>query len=191
MVRSEWAEAVIAYRSLGKSNYHFAATAQAYVRDHQSVEAMCFDVTGFFDNIDHKRLKRRLKWLLGVNELPDDWHRVLRAVTRHSHVRKSDLKAHPVFGQRLKQRGADRPLATVKELKAAGIPIICNGTGIGVPQGTPISASLSNLFLVDFDMAMKALADQHGHFTNDILMTSLSSVNPTRPTALPQPWKRH
>ncbi|MBN9146100.1 MULTISPECIES: reverse transcriptase domain-containing protein [unclassified Novosphingobium] len=168
------AEAVIAYRSLGKSNYHFAATAQAYVRDHQSVEAMCFDVTGFFDNIDHKRLKRRLKWLLGVNELPDDWHRVLRAVTRHSHVRKSDLKVHPVFGQRLKQRGADRPLATVKELKAAGIPIICNGTGIGVPQGTPISASLSNLFLVDFDMAMKALADQHGalyqRYSDDILI---------------------
>ncbi len=66
-------ETVIAYRSLKKSNYHFAATAQGYVRDHDTIEAMCFDVTGFFDNIDHKRLKRRLKWLLGVNELPDDW----------------------------------------------------------------------------------------------------------------------
>jgi hypothetical protein len=167
-------EAVIAYRSLGKSNYHFAATAQAYVREHQSVEAMCFDVTGFFDNIDHKRLKRRLKWLLGVDELADDWHRVLRAVTRYSHVRKSDLKAHPVFGQRLKQRGADRPLATVKELKAAAIPIDVNATGIGVPQGTPISASLSNLYLADFDLAMKALADQHGalyqRYSDDILI---------------------
>ena len=167
-------EAVIAYRSLGQSNYHFAATAQAYVREHQSVEAMCFDVTGFFDNIDHKRLKRRLKWLLGVDELADDWHRVLRAVTRYSHIRKSDLKAHPVFGQRLKQRGADRPLATVKELKATGIPIDVNATGIGVPQGTPISASLSNLYLADFDLAIKALADQHGalyqRYSDDILI---------------------
>lgn len=167
-------EAVIAYRSLGQSNYHFAATAQAYVRDHQSVEAMCFDVTGFFDNIDHKRLKRRLKWLLGVDELADDWHRVLRAVTRYSHVRKSDLKAHPVFGQRLKQRSADRPLATVKELKTAGIAIRPNPNTYGVPQGTPISASLSNLYLADFDLAMKALADNHGalyqRYSDDILI---------------------
>ncbi|CDO36125.1 reverse transcriptase domain-containing protein [Novosphingobium sp. KN65.2] len=167
-------EAVIAYRSLRKSNYHFAATAQAYVRNHDSVEAMCFDVTGFFDNIDHKRLKQRLKWLLAVDELPDDWHRVLRSVTRYSHVRKADLKAHPVFGLRLKQRGADRPIATVKELKAGGIRIHTNGKGIGVPQGTPISASLSNLYMADFDLAMKALADQHGalyqRYSDDILI---------------------
>lgn len=167
-------EAVIAYRSLGKSNYNFAATAQAYVREHQSVEAMCFDVTGFFDNIDHDRLKRRLKWLLGVDELPDDWHRVLRSVTRYSHVRKADLKAHPVFGPRLKQRGADRPLATVKELKAAAIKIRPNPNSYGVPQGTPISAALSNLYLVDFDLMMKALADQHGalyqRYSDDILI---------------------
>lgn len=167
-------EAVIAYRSLGQSNYHFAATAQAFVRDRHSVEAMCFDVTGFFDNIDHKRLKQRLKWLLGIDELPDDWHRVLRAVTRYNHVRKSDLKTHPVFGQRLKIRGADRPFATVKELKEAGIAIRPNPNAYGVPQGTPISASLSNLFLVDFDMAVKALADQHGalyqRYSDDILI---------------------
>ena len=171
---NELHEAVIAYRSLRKSNYHFASTAQAYVRDHDSVEAMCFDVTGFFDNIDHKRLKQRLKWLLAVDELPDDWHRVLRSVTRYSHVRKADLKAHPVFGLRLKKRRADRPIATVKELKAAGIPIQTNGTGIGVPQGTPISASLSNLYMADFDLAMKALADHHGalyqRYSDDILI---------------------
>lgn len=167
-------EAVIAYRSLGKSNYNFAATAQAYVREHQSVEAMCFDVTGFFDNIDHGRLKRRLKWLLGVDELPDDWHRVLRSVTRYSHVRKADLKAHPVFGPRLKQRSADRPLATVKELKAAAIEIRPNPNSYGIPQGTPISAALSNLYLIDFDLTMKALADQHGalyqRYSDDILI---------------------
>lgn len=167
-------EVVIAYRSLGKSNYHFSAIAQDYVRAHHTVEAMCFDVTGFFDNIDHKRLKRRLKWLLGIDDLPDDWHRVLRSVTRYSHVSKADLKAHPVFGKRLKQRGADRPLATIKELKAAGIPVHTNSAGIGVPQGTPISASLSNLYMVDFDTAMKALADEHSalyqRYSDDILI---------------------
>ena len=167
-------DAVIAYRSLGKSNYHFASVAQAYVRDNEAVEAMCFDVTGFFDHIDHAKLKRRLKWLLGVDELSDDWHRVLRSVTRYSHVRKADLKAHPVFAPRLKQRGADRPLATVKEMKAAGIPIISNPNNYGVPQGTPISASLSNLYMAGFDAAIKALADERGalyqRYSDDILI---------------------
>jgi len=167
-------EAVTAYRSLRKSNYHFALTAQDYVRGHLSVEAMCFDVAGFFDHIDHRKLKQRLKWLLAVDELPIDWHRVLRSVTRYSHVRKSDLKAHPVFEKRLKQRGADRPLATVKELKAAGIAIRPNPNNYGVPQGTPISASLSNLYLVEFDLAIKALAEQYGalyqRYSDDILI---------------------
>ena len=84
------------------------------------------------------------------------------------------MKAHPVFGPRLKQRGADRPLATVKELNAASIPIHTNLTGVGVPQGTPISASLSNLYMLDFDVTMKALADQHGtlyqRYSDDILI---------------------
>ncbi len=167
-------EAVIAYRSLGKSNYHFAATAQAFVRGHEAVEAMCFDVTGFFDNIDHQRLKQKLKWLLDVHELPEDWYRVLRTVTRYNSVQKADLKAHPVFSQRMKQHGAARPLATVKELKAQGIAVRPNPNTFGVPQGTPISAALSNLYLAHFDLTMKARVDECGalyqRYSDDILI---------------------
>jgi RNA-directed DNA polymerase len=170
-------DAVIAYRSLGKSNYHFAAIAQEFVHQHQVVEAMCFDVTGFFDNMEHRRLKQRLKWILGVDELPVDWHRVFRAVTRHSSVKRDDLKNHPVFAQRLTRRGAERPLATMRELNAAGIPIQTNLSGVGVPQGTPISATLSNLYLADFDKKMKALADMRGalyqRYSDDILVICL------------------
>jgi hypothetical protein len=167
-------QSVIANRALGKSNYHFAETAQAFVRQRGAVEAMCFDVTGFFDNIEHKRLKQRLKWLLETDELSSDWHGVFRAVTKYSAVRRADLNDHPVFSKRMKQRSSQRPIATVKELKAAGIPIAVNKTGIGVPQGTPISASLSNLYLVDFDLAMKRLADEKGalyqRYSDDILI---------------------
>jgi RNA-directed DNA polymerase len=167
-------EAVVAYRSLGKSNYHFASTAQEFVRQHQVVEAMCFDVTGFFDNIEHKRLKKRLKAILGVSELDQDWHRVFRAVSRYSFVKKEDLQGHPVFGIRMKQQSASRPIATVREMNAAGIPIHINRSGVGVPQGTPISASLSNLYLADFDKLVKGLADKFGalyqRYSDDILI---------------------
>lgn len=170
-------DAVIAYRSLGKSNYHFAAIAQAFVQQHPVLEAMCFDVTGFFDNIEHRRLKKRLKWILGVSELSEDWHRVFRAVTKCSSVKREDLKKHSDFAQRMNQRGADRPLATIREMNAAGIPIQINTTGVGVPQGTPISASLSNLYLADFDKMVKALAEKRGalyqRYSDDILVICL------------------
>lgn len=170
-------DAVIAYRSLGKSNYHFAEIAQAFVRQHPFVEAMCFDVTGFFDNIEHGRLKRRLKSILGVEELPVDWYRVFRAASRYSSVKRGDLENHPLFEKRMKQRSAERPLATIQELKEEGIPIQMNKTGIGVPQGTPISASFSNLYLVDFDRMMKARADEVGalyqRYSDDILVICL------------------
>lgn len=58
-------DAVIAYRSLGKSNYNFAAKALEFAKANAPCVALCFDVTGFFDNIDHKILKRTLGTALG------------------------------------------------------------------------------------------------------------------------------
>lgn len=52
---------------------------------------LCFDITGFFDNLDHAILKRRLKELLGVTELPPDWYAVFRHVTRFSRVERRAL----------------------------------------------------------------------------------------------------
>jgi hypothetical protein len=59
-------ECVVAYRSLSKSNYHFAEQVQRYVQSQNAVTAMCFDVSGFFDNLRHNQLKERLRWILIV-----------------------------------------------------------------------------------------------------------------------------
>jgi hypothetical protein len=169
-------DTVIAYRSLGRSNYHFAKRVEDFVRAHPSLTVMCFDVTGFFDNLDHKRLKERLKWVLGCDELSDDWYAVLRAVTRYRYILLEEIKKHDHLAKRLKERKR-HPLATISELKALGAPIEKNPKTVGIPQGTPISASLSNLYMAEFDAEMQAEAAKRGalyqRYSDDILVACL------------------
>lgn len=171
---------VIAYRALGKGNYHFAAEALAFAKANGPVTILAFDVTGFFDNLDHRLLKARLKRILDVMELPPDWYKVFRQMTRFSFVDSDELRASPMFGPRLKLRTGD-PIATIGELKAAGISFHTN-PGIkakpdrnrGIPQGTPISAAFSNLYMIEFDAAASLFCDRIGAFyrrySDDILV---------------------
>lgn len=169
---------VIAYRALGQANYDFAAEAMAFAQAAAPVVILAFDITSFFDTLDHCLLKRRLKSLLGVHELADDWHKVFRFITKFHYVDLKELKAHPRFGQRLKERSRDR-IASVEELKAEGItfhanPELAKGYRRGIPQGTPISATASNLYMIEFDAAARACCDEVGAFyrrySDDILI---------------------
>lgn len=166
-------DTVIAYRSLGQSNYHFAKRVEDFVRSHPSLTVMCFDVSGFFDNLDHKRLRLRLKDILKCQELAEDWFAVLRATTRYHFVNLLELKKHDQLALRLKDRKR-HPLATIAAVKALGVPIEKNTKAVGIPQGTPISASFSNLYMMAFDLEMEAEASKRGalyqRYSDDILI---------------------
>jgi len=167
-------EHVIAYRKLGKANYDFASEALEFAKAQSPVMIVALDITKFFDTLDHGLMKARLKGLLGVNELPTDWYQVYRAATRYHSIELADLEKHPDFGERLKRR-EPRPIATIAEIKDTGIAISPNPTpGRGIPQGTPISAALSNLYMIDFDQAVRDLCARIGAFyrrySDDILV---------------------
>ncbi|MEY4708272.1 MAG: hypothetical protein RJB58_1995, partial [Pseudomonadota bacterium] len=144
---------VVAYRSLGKANYNFAATARASANALAPCVVLCFDISGFFNHIDHKLLRSRLKRILGVKELSEDWYSVFREVTKHKWIERDALKAHQVFGPRISERSS-APIATIAEVKAAKLQISENQKGFGIPQGTPISSVFANLYMLDFDHAV-------------------------------------
>lgn len=163
---------VIAYRRLGKSNYHFAREALEFAIGTHPCMVLAYDVSKFFDTLDHKLLKQRLKRVLDYKELPEDWYAVFRHVTQFQNVEYDHLKQHPIFGARIEER-QNRPIATLRELKQEAVAINVNRSGIGIPQGTPISSPLANLYLLDFDTAMAAHAREVGGFyrrySDDIL----------------------
>jgi RNA-directed DNA polymerase len=164
---------VIAYRKLGQSNYDFCAAAYRFARHREPCTVLCFDVTGFFDNLDHGILKCRPKGLLGVSELSSDWYAVFRHVTRFSTVERKALEAHPVFSKRMKEKSR-HPIATISELHEAGIPIVTNPQKFGIPQGTPISSVFSNLYMLEVDAAMVDACGKIGalyqRYSDDILI---------------------
>lgn len=175
---SATSECALAYRSLGRGNYDFAAEVYAYACIKAPVVILAFDISSFFDNLDHGLLKKRLKKILKVESLTEDWHRVFRSITAFHYVDMAELRSHPIFGQRLEQKSRDR-IASVEELKSEGItfhpnPELAAGRRRGIPQGTPISAAASNLYMIDFDASAKAYCDSIGalyrRYSDDILV---------------------
>ncbi|TBZ30957.1 Reverse transcriptase [Rhizobium leguminosarum bv. viciae] len=166
-------ESVIAYRSLGKGNYHFASDVYRYAHSNAPVAILAYDVTKFFDTLDHRLLKSRLGGLLGVGRLSEDWFKVFRYMTKFRFVRLEDLRAQPEFLKSMQRKTRD-PIATIAEVKLAGVAIHENPNVYGIPQGTPISAAFSNLYMLDFDMEMSAYCRSIGalyrRYSDDILV---------------------
>jgi RNA-directed DNA polymerase len=164
---------VIAYRRLGRSNYDFSADAYRFAKAHSPCVVLCFDITGFFDNLDHSILKSRLKRFLGATELPGDWYAVFRRVTKFSWVERAALEAHPTFSARMAEDSRE-PIATISEILDAGMPIETNPNKFGIPQGTPISSAFSNLYMVEVDKAMVDACARFGglyqRYSDDILV---------------------
>jgi hypothetical protein len=185
---------VIAYRKLGKSNYHFSADALRFARERPSCVVLCYDISGFFDHLDHRILKDRLKRILNTPELTLDWYAVFRHVTRFSMVARDALAAHPRFGPALSVRSRE-PIATISEIIAEGIPIKKNPNGCGILQGTPISSAFSNLYMLDVDLKMVEVCERRGalyqRYSDDILIICNSADEALINTAFASQLREH
>lgn len=184
-------QCVLAYLDTGKSNIDHAHESFEFIKEKGVCTALAFDISGFFDGLDHEILKKMWAVTLGKRgKLPLDYYSVYRSLTSYQFVQKD--KIYSTFKElSLKQKKkefVDR-LCTPKEFRElvrnGGLieknPFVNTingsqrkGESCGIPQGTPISACLSNIYMLNFDRTLaKLLKEKRGlyrRYCDDILV---------------------
>lgn len=192
---------VLAYIEKGKSNIEFADEAFKYIQDKGNCVALAYDVKGFFDRLDHAHLERMWRIVINKGSLPKDHLNVYKSLTEYAFVEMADLeKQFPLFfkhlekNRKIKDKKKKHPthrICTPEEFRKKvranklirGNPFKNDnsistryGNKCGIPQGSPISACLSNIYMIEFDIALKKLATDIGgkycRYCDDILFIS-------------------
>ena len=196
----------IAYRKIpkggagGKCNIDFAKDAFDEIEQQGDCVAIALDIRGYFENLDHQRIKAAWCDLLGVSRLPPDHYTVFKNVTRYHVVDQKDVYRRLGFIQTVSVNGFPRETYTVpykdmptqlcspaefREKICGGDPSLPsliranadehgNLLEHGVPQGAPISDLIANFYLLEFDVALNAYATARGgrymRYSDDILL---------------------
>lgn len=155
-VRSEQIQDVpVAYRTdLHKNNIHFAKRAFNFIKNQNSAVIMIGDFTKFFDKLDHGYLKQQWCSLLNVKQLPADHYAVFKNITKYSKWELSDILRINGLEDSLKgiRQLNERQRVLTKEQFQKGKSAICrNSDSLGIPQGSPISGLLANIYMMKVD----------------------------------------
>lgn len=166
----QFSDVVLAYRSdLKKSNIQFAKEVFDQIKKRGCCSAIALDIKGYFDHIDHTILLEKWQKILGKRLDPDQF-KLFNILTDYSYIsQKSILKKYT--GKRTRHKKLPHTLFDVvpgkgireKFIQLKKDSLIVENDHInklserkcGIPQGSAISALLSNIFLLDFDSELK------------------------------------
>lgn len=154
-------DSILAFRKLGKSNIDFAKQAFDTIKELGNCAVLALDITGFFDNLDHNFLKKSWCKILKVNTLPPDHYAVYKAITKFSTVNTEEvLKYFNISKNKANLKSyKNKRICTAQEFREFRDhqlinPIKTNNNNFAIPQGSPISALLSNIYMLDFDVVV-------------------------------------
>ncbi len=168
----------VAYRTdLHKSNIHFSKNAFDFMKVNSPVHIMIGDFTGFFDNLDHAYLKTQWCSLLGVDRLPSDHFAVFKNITRYSKFELTDLlRLNDLENTKSgrKELNAKARVLTPEQFKANRSLIQPHTESYGIPQGSPISGLLANIYMLEVDKsindAVKELNGLYIRYSDDFMI---------------------
>lgn len=188
---------VLAYRKIpsrnsrNKCNIDFAKEIFSFVKESSSdCVVICLDIEKFFDSLVHKKLKQKWAQLFHAKCLPLDHYKVFKAITKFTFVEISDLlkEFHEYRIKKMshiKNKNIDSFCRNGEEFrdrvwrkKLINYNKIDQKTKLirdrGIPQGSPISAVLSNLYMLDFDKEMshklKKINGLYRRYSDDIII---------------------
>lgn len=191
-------ESVVAYRKIqiskgskkNKCNIDFAKTTFEFIQRNNTkkLTAIVADVTSFFDNLNHKILKKQWTRVLNETTLPKDHYNVFKSLTNIKYIEGDQLfesygntmmvkkgipnSSHETEFVRkqikkskfFKEKRASHYCDKKEFLKNNLNLVISKNNTEGIPQGSPISATLANIYMLDFDQEIFDKVNSIGGF---------------------------
>ncbi len=163
-----------------KNNIDFADEIFQYIKNNidydNGIVAIAFDIKNFFPSLNHMVLKNKWCKILDVEYLPKDHYNVFKSITKFSYVEERHL--FNLFKEKIIVRKNDgstlnRSVKRIEHLYNKNAIAYCGMTDIhtirekglirsskrangklvtaGICQGSAISATLANIYMLDFD----------------------------------------
>lgn len=183
-----------------KCNIDFAKSAFQFIKDNsdKNLSVIIADVTSFFDHLNHKVLKKQWSKILDKRSLPEHHYNVFKALTRLRYV-ESDQLFNSYKGTMLVEKGVPNKnreketkriniqsnkyfkeknviaYCTKKEFLKNNLNLVISAQNtIGIPQGSPISATLANIYMWDFDSeifnTVKSINGFYQRYSDDLII---------------------